>query len=95
MATQLSHKTPTVHSKVPSTPSCKRSSLTPRIQYKPENVTFESYTLTLAQPWVSLQLATTGLLPAIITEAAVPGVLSVTHVTYGIYAHSILAEKLG
>jgi 4-carboxymuconolactone decarboxylase len=49
----------------------------------------------MVQPWVNLQLATAGLLPAIEAEAAVLGVLSVTHATYGIYAHTILAEKAG
>ncbi|PQE08973.1 Carboxymuconolactone decarboxylase-like protein [Rutstroemia sp. NJR-2017a WRK4] len=53
------------------------------------------YTPTLVQPWVSLQLATAGLHPATEAEAAVLGVLSVTHASYGIYAHSILAEKAG
>ncbi|RDW59414.1 hypothetical protein BP6252_12501 [Coleophoma cylindrospora] len=53
------------------------------------------YTPTVAQPWVKLQLAVAGLLTPLESEAAVLGVLSVTKAAYGIYAHSILAEKVG
>ncbi|ESZ91058.1 hypothetical protein SBOR_8552 [Sclerotinia borealis F-4128] len=53
------------------------------------------YTPTVAQPWVNLQLAVAGLLVSSEAEVAVLGVLSVTKATYGIYAHTILAEKAG
>ncbi|KAF7860818.1 hypothetical protein EAF04_008336 [Stromatinia cepivora] len=53
------------------------------------------YTPTVAQPWVNLQLAVAGLLVSSEAESAVLGVLSVTKVKYGIYAHTILAERAG
>jgi 4-carboxymuconolactone decarboxylase len=54
-----------------------------------------SYTPSLVQPFISNQLAVAGLLAAIENEAAVLGVLSVNKATYGIYAHTILAQKAG
>ncbi|PQE04239.1 peptidase cysteine serine trypsin protein [Rutstroemia sp. NJR-2017a BVV2] len=89
----MTKKTRTAHSKVPSTSSCDHSLL--RQTQAPNANTFTSYTPTIVQPWVSLQLATAGLHPATEAEAAAMGVLSVTHAKYGIYAHSILAEKAG
>ncbi|KAH6662528.1 hypothetical protein B0J14DRAFT_495980 [Halenospora varia] len=53
------------------------------------------YTPTLVELWVNLQLAVAGNLPASENEAAVLGVLSVNKATYGIYAHTILAQKSG
>jgi 4-carboxymuconolactone decarboxylase len=94
MATKSSRKTLTAHSKVLSTSSCEHSLLLYQTQ-TPNTNTLPRYTPTLVQPWVSLQLATAGLHPATEAEAAVLGVLSVTHARYGIYAHSILAEKAG
>ncbi|EHL02473.1 hypothetical protein M7I_1554 [Glarea lozoyensis 74030] len=49
----------------------------------------------MAQPWCNLQLATAGLLPPVEAESAVLGVLSITRAVYGIYAHTILAQKAG
>ncbi|RDW65166.1 hypothetical protein BP5796_09858 [Coleophoma crateriformis] len=53
------------------------------------------YTPTVLQPWVKLQLAVAALLTPLESEAAVLGVLSVTKAAYGIYAHTLLAEKAG
>lgn len=48
-----------------------------------------------AKPWIDLQLATAALLPPLEAEAGVLGVISVTNVAYGKYAHTILAQKAG
>ena len=40
-------------------------------------------------------MAIAGILPKLEAEAAILGVLSVTKAAYGIYAHTILAEKAG
>ncbi|KAI9640044.1 hypothetical protein NHQ30_011607 [Ciborinia camelliae] len=52
-------------------------------------------TPTIAEKWINLQLGVTGLLASTESEAAILGVLSVTKAVYGIYAHTILAEKAG
>lgn len=49
----------------------------------------------MTQAWANLHLAVAGLLDSSEAECAVLGVLSVTKPTYGIYAHTILAEKAG
>ena len=54
-----------------------------------------SYTPTIVQPWVNQQLTVAGLLTGIENEAAVLGVLSVIKARYGIYAHTLLAQKAG
>jgi len=47
------------------------------------------------ESWINIQLAVAKRLPPIENEAAVLGVLSVNKATYGIYAHTILAQKAG
>ncbi|KAI9644465.1 hypothetical protein NHQ30_006486 [Ciborinia camelliae] len=53
------------------------------------------YTPTVTQPWVNLHLTVAGLLVPSEAESAVLGDLSIAKVRYGIYAHTILAEKAG
>jgi hypothetical protein len=62
---------------------------------KPNNQQKTRYTPTIAEKWINFQLGVKGLSPAPECEAAILGVLSVTKAAYGIYAHTILAQRAG
>ncbi|TVY40039.1 hypothetical protein LSUB1_G003941 [Lachnellula subtilissima] len=53
------------------------------------------YTPTIVQSWTAQQLGAAGLMTSKENEAAVLGILSINRATYGLYAHTLLAQKAG
>jgi hypothetical protein len=84
------------HFKVLLTSCCKHNSTHFYIFMKGLRwMNYYGYTPTIGQAWTNQQLSVASLLTPIENEAVVLGVLSINNARYGIYAHTILAQKVG